>query len=1148
MSDCIAGGIDIQRLPNFTFIDPKGGAERLALSELAGHVRARSAYLSKQVAAGSAIGLVHPSGPDLVLSWLACIAAGLEPLILEYPTGRQSGAHWAASIANSASLTGLRAIIADATSLALGLPRDLRIIAHEILSNIPEGDGSELVIPSFSILQLSSGTTGHRKAIRFTSKQLARHATDYNRALGLTRQDKIVSWLPLYHDMGYIACFVLPLMLDIEVVMMDPRTWVEAPQRLYDAIESHMGTLCYMPNFGYEVLMRCPPRNLPSMRLWISCSEPVSPSTARRFIAQMDLPDDAFATCYAMAENVFAVSYRRGIATQLIDGVEVVSCGRPIPGVDVREVDGELWVRGPTALRSYIGGDDIRDARGYYPTGDLGVLSAGEIFVCGRKQDLLIQAGRKFMLSDVDRALNECFSWVKGRAATLASFDDRLGTQVPLVLIEAEDFFRRDDHVLIASTLEKVTGLTAVTVHFVPPRFLSKSSSGKINRRTSLEHWRFVEDRDHSRVQGETPLAQLREQFGGLPNDCPVGSLLDSLSTVVLRIILDSSGGQYHPDLTLAAIEQQLTEFEQSSGRSKGVHETDNTIYIVSLADRLGLAHLQEYHVHRLAEALGAPVVFEHLCLPPSPILLSDLVFYDYFLPRVEQKDYAHISTAFAKLRRASVILIDDTAELYYPPTQVYGVLSHTLTRDPHTDLIAVRWQDYARRHDRLPLTFVSGADLPLDGRNQSIADLTRYLDIPVCRIATRPQLSCYTADWELQLHQPAASTPTTLGIVQANRFTEELLRWLDCAGPLRRTEDAVGTGRFIVADLPHYCSHLVDRAAVDTVLDSFDRFCIAGQQSSVPYVRHRLAEIGKSFFIVPSYAPAVIEALKLPFDCLLICGAMGNYPVTGPCVDIMSSGLPGGPVRNAPDGKLNNLQININSNRASRSNNDWFSPAQLNRNWDQAPINHAIQANIDNIAQRSNWGRKTQEYGRHTTNKNYRAAMISAISAARLAPDQSAAFRFLAQALCHLQRFRWANMAAEHAVDIDPDDAYALDTLATVRIAVGDFAGAEIVLIEALKREPSLGGSQYRMSIVLGKQGRFDDAMTFICKALQNDNTAPHFHIQKINLLMQSLSFGSALQACLEGLEALPGHLAIIALARQLDHSSLDPKTPKMF
>lgn len=404
--------------PTFTFIEAADKERRVPVASLLPQAATIASLLRQRVPEGSVVGLVFRSEPILVLAWIACLHAGLRPLVMQYPTKKQSRLYWLDSVSNTISRSGLAALLCDEYCAGLGVGQLTQAVVLPPMEAIPAAPAGEVpreVLPAqFAIMQLSSGTTGFRKAIEFRSDDLRRHVQDYNGALGLDPgRDRIVSWLPLYHDMGYVACFVMPLILGIDTVMMDPMTWVQDPGLLFHAIEKHSGTVVYLPNFGFEVMSRAEPRPMPSMRLWVSCSEPVSAATSRRFLGRIGAPESSFAPCYAMAENIFAVSLGRGIRTAPIEGRDVVSCGAPIPGVEIKLVEEEIWVRSPTSLRNYVGAEDIRDAEGFYPTGDLGQVIEGELYVTGRKHDLLIQAGRKFMLSDIDLIVNEAFPEVK---------------------------------------------------------------------------------------------------------------------------------------------------------------------------------------------------------------------------------------------------------------------------------------------------------------------------------------------------------------------------------------------------------------------------------------------------------------------------------------------------------------------------------------------------------------------------------------------------------------------------------------------------------------------------------------------------------------------------------------------------------------
>jgi acyl-CoA synthetase (AMP-forming)/AMP-acid ligase II len=917
--------LDSDRFPEFTFIDLDGRETVLRLRDESARIRAIADRIQREAPTGSTIGLMYPSGAELVLSWLACLLAGMCPLVMQYPTRKQSREYWRSSVTNTIAVAQLSAVLADERCVQLGLPDLVKTVSQHELESLRTKEGGPFRLEDFSIVQLSSGTTGHRKAVRFQSRQLERHITDYNRTLALTERDTIASWLPLYHDMGYVACFVMPLMTGTPVVMMDPMTWVQKPALLDEAIGRHAATVCYMPNFGFEVMSRQPLAGSSGIRWWIACSEPVSAGTARKFLEASGAKAESFAPCYAMAENVFAVTLRRGLKTRDINGVEVVSCGKPIEGVDVKIVDDEIWVRSPASLRSYINGSDIRDAEGFYPTGDLGQLQDGELYVTGRKQDLMIQAGVKYMLSDIDLALNEMFPGIKGRAAALSLRQERLGTEGLLILIESPEFWRRRDQVEIREAIKSRFGIDQIRAEFVPPRFLTKTSSGKINRKKSAEDWRLRESAAASASEvAHDPVKELRTAFAGISRDEPVAAILDSLSLTILRTILAETHVRYDSRATLAQIEERLL-----SERLPRQEEEKKVFRIVSIADKRTLQRIAGEHLDRLGGLLGAEVTLEHLCLPPSAIVLSDLIFLDYFAARLPSDDLVAVQAAARKLREASIILVDDVAEMFFPLTQVYGVLSHNLERDPRSDLVAVRWQRYARLHDRLPLTVVAGTDLGLANCSLSLDSLREYLDKPIFRIATIRGFEKYTSQWEYRPLHGESGVLEGLGILEPDEFVESLAKWAKDARVAPQTWLQRDATRLEMSELAHYCSHMSKKALVDKVLQKYERFCIVGQPSSVPYIRSELARLGKSYIQASSYSPAILAQYKGQFDCLLICGSQGNYPIEVPAAAIMRASA-AWITRHIEDPDLDVRTFSTAKVEAPPSGHDWYYPYEF--------------------------------------------------------------------------------------------------------------------------------------------------------------------------------------------------------------------------
>ena len=879
---------DAQTLPDLTFF-ATDGSTTLVLRESEARIAALATTLTQQFPRGARVGLLYRSEPALPLMWLAALHAGLEPLILQYPTEKQSLAAWRFSVDNTVRSVRLAGLICspELQRFDVGAYNPLFHTGH-VSAERRRSSRLGSLSPDAAVLQMSSGTTAQRKAIRFTLRQLGRHAEDYNATLGLGASDRVVSWLPLYHDMGFIACFVMPMLLGVPIAMIDPIDWVRAPGSLFDAIERVGGTLCFLPNFGFEVMSRhANGRRFPTMRRWISCSEPVSASTLERFGAATGTADSLLSACYAMAENVFAVSQHDGLKTIEYDGRPVVSCGRPIRGVDIRVVDGEVWVRSPYSLSAYVDGERITDADGFYPTGDLGALVDGELLIMGRKNDLVNVAGRKYFLSDLDRALERVLPGVDGRAATVARRDKTYGTELPLQLVEDRDFFDRSDHGDIAQKVCAETDIETLTVEFVPPGFLTKTTSGKINRRQSLADFETAREARDSRGKGQSGSdameAEFTRVFGRLPRDRPVASLLDSLGRVSLEMMLNDAGLAFRAAATLGEVQDAL----RSAYRSAGTPERGDRLAIVSMADGRTVAGVAADHLAQLEAAAGCPVVWENLCLPPTPAVLSDVVFFDHFLPRDPSPKYDAVIPALRALRSASMIIVDDVAELLFGQF-AYPVLSHRFERSEAADLLVWRWQRYTERHHELPIG-VLNLWRTHRVRNQFIERLGRYLGVPVFRIATLQSFESLTADWEFVSRSNADWTMELTVDVEGlvSRLAEFIARERKRM-PLRPGSDGEIP---LTPDLPHFCSMYADRAKIDAVLAQHNRFCVIGTDSSVPYVVRKIEAVGKHWLRTNNLNLAGQGIVDADFDCVLQTGSWGRPGDQSPVYQVFTAG-----------------------------------------------------------------------------------------------------------------------------------------------------------------------------------------------------------------------------------------------------------------
>ncbi len=387
--------------------------------------------------------------------------------------------------------------------------------------------------PAF--LQHSSGTTGQKKGVVLSHRAVLRQIDSYAETLGLGAADVVACWLPLYHDMGLNACLMPALVKGVPMVAMDPLTWVLRPSLLLDAVERLRCTLLWQPNFAFHHLIRALPEgrrwDLSSLRAVINCSEPCKPATFDLFrtaVSRHGLRADALQVSYAMAENVFAVTQTEPGRPVRIDAVDraalaaesralpaddgentlsFLSCGRPIAGVRLRILGaqakdlperhvGEIAIASDHLFQGYFRQPDetARKLRnGWYHSGDLGYLADGELYVTGRKDDLLIIYGRNHYAHDIEFVVNQVDGVCPGRCVALGIDNPDSGSQEVVVVVES-DAAAEPGNDLAAKTLARAvkqrvlaqSGLMVAAVRVVPRGWLIKTSSGKISRTENL--------------------------------------------------------------------------------------------------------------------------------------------------------------------------------------------------------------------------------------------------------------------------------------------------------------------------------------------------------------------------------------------------------------------------------------------------------------------------------------------------------------------------------------------------------------------------------------------------------------------------------------------------------------------------------------
>ena len=463
--------------------------------------------------------------PDLLYSFLGAMLAGAIPSFMPCPTSKQDPTLYWSSHRKLFERIGAGAVLTSTENLAMirehtaGLPLQLLEVekAGDFTGDfVPESTAPETI----AFLQHSSGTTGLKKGVALTHAAVLRQVQGYAGTLKLAPDDCIVSWLPLYHDMGLIACFLLPLLTRTTVVMLDPFEWVVNPSLLFAAIKRFGGTLCWMPNFAFHHLCRTvrpsPGLDLSSMRAWIDCSEPCRAAGA-------GVKPEQLQVCYAMAETVFAVTQTQpgqtarvlpvdpealrqgrivvvpaGVSRQtflstgpVIRGLQV--CIRNEPGHDVTEDRiGEICLAGHCLFDGYFKLEEetrrkLRD--GWYHTGDLGFLHDGELYVTGRKNGLIIVHGRNYYAHDLEHLVNQMPGVHPGRNVASGWFRPEVGSEEVVIIAEVDSLAETHRAGLVQRVKQGLldqTGLQVYDVHLVGPGWLVKTTSGKISRTENL--------------------------------------------------------------------------------------------------------------------------------------------------------------------------------------------------------------------------------------------------------------------------------------------------------------------------------------------------------------------------------------------------------------------------------------------------------------------------------------------------------------------------------------------------------------------------------------------------------------------------------------------------------------------------------------
>jgi acyl-CoA synthetase (AMP-forming)/AMP-acid ligase II len=528
--------------PFITFWIDEDERETVTFGEFRRRARGQARLLREQgLATGDRLVVIMPQGIAAMTTFVGAMMLGAVPAFLAYPNFKIEPSKYRFGLAGVTANLGAKIVVVDEKFPDemlnyVSLEKGAKLLRAHETSNF--ADDQNLPVPviqpeDVAFIQHSAGTTGLQKGVALAHGAVLRQVDHLIQALKIDAADSVFSWLPLYHDMGLIACFMLPMVCHLPVVMQSPLDWVMQPESMLEIVTECKCTLAWMPNFAFQFVPRRTLQNrwaqydLSSIRALINCSEPVRADSMSEFknaFAAIGLKAGALQSSYAMAENVFAVTQSdldqplgparvwadgrrfRGnhvivpVAENTPGSIRFMSSGRLLPNHELCIVSdsgeilspghiGEILVKSDCLFDGYFNRPDLTAnaiIQGWYRTGDLGFYVDGELFVVGRKKDLLIIGGENIYSQDIEEIVATHPAVHDGRVIAMGMLNPDLGTEEIIVVAEVE----REGVLANAAEIEREVrsrvvaglGVAVRTVFLKPPKWIVKSTAGKPSR------------------------------------------------------------------------------------------------------------------------------------------------------------------------------------------------------------------------------------------------------------------------------------------------------------------------------------------------------------------------------------------------------------------------------------------------------------------------------------------------------------------------------------------------------------------------------------------------------------------------------------------------------------------------------------------
>jgi fatty-acyl-CoA synthase len=522
-------------------IDMRGTLERVyPYSEMrADAMKAARQFAAMGIAKGDRVALVAETGAEFAALFCGCIYAGAWPVPLPLPTGFGGKEGYIEQLSVQLDSSDPKILIypAEIAEMA-GAAAERQGCEGQSWEDFSERPDPETDLPEadpqdICYLQYSSGSTRFPTGVAVTHEALLHNLYGHASGVNLGENDRVVSWLPWYHDMGLVGCFLSPIANQASVDYIRTEHFARRPLAWLDLISRNQGnTLSYSPTFGYDICARrissqsnvAERLDLSRWRTAGNGADMIRPDVMQNFVnafAGAGFRASAFTPSYGLAEATLAVTVMppgEGIRVELVEEERlsgrprdlsrparyraIVNCGRPLPGmeVEIRGEDdnprgdhqiGKVWCRGKSVMHSYFRNEEATDdclvanADGevWLDTGDMGYMADGYLFIVGRAKDMIIINGKNHWPQDIEWAVEQLPGFNHGDIAAFSVETDN-GEEAPAVLVhcrvsEPEERIKLRNQ--IADKVRGVTGMNCV-VELVPPRSLPRTSSGKLSR------------------------------------------------------------------------------------------------------------------------------------------------------------------------------------------------------------------------------------------------------------------------------------------------------------------------------------------------------------------------------------------------------------------------------------------------------------------------------------------------------------------------------------------------------------------------------------------------------------------------------------------------------------------------------------------